>query len=58
MAIPPTIDPAATYRVVLTRPAMVAGIKFLPRGELTLRGDMLTRLIEEAADAVHSADPV
>ncbi len=50
------IDPTATYRVALARPAKAAGAKFLPRGDLTLRGDLLILVIEEnGADVVLSA---
>ena len=39
-----TIDPEANYRIVLARPATVAGIKLRPRGDITLRGDTKTFL--------------
>lgn len=49
-----TIDPEANYRVELARPATVAGIKLPPRGEITLRGNLLKILITETPDVVLS----
>lgn len=52
------IDPAATYQVELARPVAAAGVRFLPRGDLTVRGDLLIQLItENGADAVLAAQP-
>lgn len=52
------IDPQATYQVELARPAAARGVRFRPRGDLTLRGDLLLALItENGADAVLSAQP-
>ncbi|WP_341992922.1 hypothetical protein [Azorhizobium sp. AG788] len=52
------IDPARTYQVALARPAAAAGVRFKPRGDLTLRGDLLALLItENGADAVLAAEP-
>jgi hypothetical protein len=54
----PAYEAETNYRVELKTAARVAGIRFLPRGELTMRGDMLTRLIEEnGADVVLAAQP-
>jgi len=53
----PSFEAEATYRVELKTAVRVAGVRFLPRGELTMRGDMLARLIEEnGADVVVSAE--
>ncbi|WP_029006468.1 hypothetical protein [Azorhizobium doebereinerae] len=53
------IEPARAYRVALARPAAAAGVRFKPRGDLTLRGDLLVLLItENGADAVLAAEPV
>lgn len=51
------IDPEAMYRVDLARAVATVGAVRLPaRGLLTLRGDLLTALIEqEGADVVRSA---
>jgi hypothetical protein len=49
-----TIDLAASYRIVLARSATVAGIKLRPRGDITLRGDLLKILITETPDVVLS----
>lgn len=48
------IEPATSYRIELARPALVAGIKLRPRGEITLRGDLLKILITETPDVVLS----
>lgn len=53
-----TIDPEASYRITLAGPASVAGIKLRPRGEITLRGDLLKTLIQETPDVVLSATAV
>lgn len=47
-----TIDPEASYSIMLARPATVAGIKLPPRGDVTLRGDLLKTLITETPDVV------
>lgn len=53
-----SIDPEATYSVDLARPATVGAVRLLPRGDLTLRGDLLVQLItENGADAVLAAQP-
>lgn len=53
-----SIDPAATYGVVLARPVTVGAARLLPRGELTLTGALLVQLItENGTDAVLSAQP-
>ncbi|MBS1164145.1 MAG: hypothetical protein H6R00_170 [Proteobacteria bacterium] len=49
-----TIDPDTSYRITLARPATVAGIKLRPRGDITLRGDLLKTLITETPDVVLS----
>ncbi|PIO98577.1 hypothetical protein [Pleomorphomonas carboxyditropha] len=49
-----TIDPETNYRIVIARPATVAGIKLRPRGDITLRGDLLKILITETPDVVLS----
>lgn len=46
------IEPATSYRIELARPASVAGIKLKPRGEITLRGDLLKTLIQESPNVV------
>eukprot|EP01034_Spumella_vulgaris_P001113 gene1113-1480_t len=52
------IEPAQTYQVELARPVAAAGVRFRPRGDLTLRGDLLVQLItENGADAVLAAQP-
>lgn len=54
----PAFEPEETYRVELKTAARVAGVRFLPRGELTMKGAMLTRLIEEnGPDVVLTAEP-
>lgn len=53
-----TIDPTANYRITLARPATVAGIKLRPRGDITLRGDLLSTLIKETPDVVLSITAV
>jgi hypothetical protein len=57
-ASPPAYEAEITYRVELKTAVRAAGIRFLPRGELTMTGAMLTRLIEEnGADVVLAAQP-
>ncbi len=52
------LDPTVSYRVELTRFARVDAIRLCPLGEITLRGDLLARLIErEGDDVVRSARP-
>ncbi len=53
-----TIDPETSYRIEIARPATVAGIKLRPRGDITLRGDLLKALITETPDVVLSATAV
>lgn len=53
-----TIDPETSYLITLARPAAVAGIKLRPRGDITLRGDLLKILIQETPDVVLSATAV
>ncbi|SCM79981.1 conserved hypothetical protein [uncultured Pleomorphomonas sp.] len=48
------IDAEADYRIVIARPVTVAGIKLRPRGDITLRGDILKTLITETPDVVLS----
>lgn len=49
-----TIDPETSYSITLARPTTVAGIKLPPRGDVTLRGDLLKTLITETPDVVLS----
>lgn len=55
--LPDHIDPEAMYRVDLARAVgAIGGVRLPARGLLTLRGDLLARLIEqEGADVVRSA---
>lgn len=53
-----TIDPETSYRIVLAGPATVSGIKLRPRGDITLRGDLLSTLIKETPDVVLRATAV
>ncbi len=56
--LPDPIDPDALYRVDLTRPTVIGGVKLPVRGRVSVRGDLLARLIaEEGADVVRSAQP-
>jgi len=53
-----SIDNDANYRITLASPVTVNGIKLLPRGEITLRGDLLKTLTQENPDVVLSAAAV
>lgn len=53
-----TIDAEADYRIVIARPATAAGIKLRPRGDITLRGDILKTLITETPDVLISITAV
>lgn len=51
-------EPDVVYRVELSAPTRVGAVRFPARGELTMRGDLLNRLIEEnGADVVLAAQP-
>ena len=52
-------DPAVLYRVQITRPVTVLGLRLLPLHEHTLTGALLDALVDqEGDDVVHSAEPV
>lgn len=54
--LPDPIDPAAMYRVEMARIVTVDGVRLPVRGAVTVRGDLLTRVIDqEGADSVRSA---
>ena len=56
---PASIDPAAEYRVGLTRVHNCAGFEFLPRHEHSMSGEFLLRLIEEdGADGIDHAQRI
>lgn len=54
---PVEYDPDAHYRVRLTRPVTVIGVRLLPLDAHVMRGDFLSLVIAEAgADVVDSAE--
>lgn len=54
--LPEPIDPAAMYRVEMARIVTVDGVRLPVRGAVTVRGDLLVRVIDqEGADSVRSA---
>lgn len=54
--LPPTIDAAAAYDVVIRAPVTVAGHEFLPLHAHEISGAFLQRILEDkGADYVESA---
>lgn len=53
---PPAYEPERQYQVVLKRPVIILGVRFLPRDKHVMRGDFLNLAIaENGADAIASA---
>jgi hypothetical protein len=53
----PAYEPEATYSITLSRLVVYGHARLIPRGEIYVRGDALTKIVEEnGADVILSAN--